>query len=122
MAKILLVDDSNELLELFARLLTNKGYEVKTANSETKFINLLDIYMPDIILLDVKLNGADGRKLCKELKYKISHKHIPIILLSGDPLLLADYKECDADDVIEKPFALGSVIQKIERALTLVKA
>ena len=119
MVKILIVDDSQELLDLCTHLLNMKGYIVATATSKITVFNKVSNFNPDLILMDVRLNGADGRELCKEIKQNDSTKEIPVILLSASPELLMDYKECKAVDAIEKPFELTSVIQKIERALTM---
>lgn len=119
MVKILIVDDSQELLDLCTHLLSMKGYIVATATSKITVFNKVSNFNPDLILMDVRLNGADGRELCKEIKQNDSTKEIPVILLSASPELLIDYKECKAVDVIEKPFELTSLIQKIERGLTM---
>jgi len=119
MVKILIVDDSQELLDLFTHLLSMKGYIVATATSKITVFNKVSNFNPDLILMDVRLDGADGRELSKEIKQNNSTKEIPVILLSASPELLIDYKECKAVDMIEKPFELATVIQKIERALTV---
>ena len=119
MVKILIVDDSQELLDLFTHLLSRKGYVVASATSKNTLFNKVSNFNPDLIFMDVRLNDADGRELCKEIKQNISTKDIPVILLSASPELLINYKECKADDVIEKPFEMTTVIQKIERALTV---
>jgi CheY-like chemotaxis protein len=119
MSKILVADDSQELLELFSFLLQEKGYTVQTASSKNSFLNRLSDFIPDVILIDVKLNGEDGRQLCREIKQGDTTKGIPVILLSTSPELLNDYEECGANDVIEKPFEISSVLQKIEKVLTL---
>ena len=68
------------------------------------------------MLLDVKLNGKDGRDLCKEIQEKFN-KEIPVILISANPELLKDHKECLVVDIIEKPFDIKTVTDKINIAL-----
>lgn len=116
MAKILVIDDSAELLELFSVLLTWKGFETETVSSHDKAKNALSEFSPDLIILDVRLNGEDGRNLCKELREK-HNKPIPIILTSDDPNLLKEYGECNADSVIEKPFDIQKVFEEINTLL-----
>jgi len=67
MAKILVVDDSLELLELFSTLLIAQGYEVETTSSSVNLKNILLIFLPDLILMDVMFGIEDGRELCKEI-------------------------------------------------------
>ncbi|MGH2566249.1 MAG: response regulator [Ginsengibacter sp.] len=120
MANILLVDDSEDLLEILSTFLKMKGYEVESALSQEKAKNTLSTFIPDVILLDVRINGHDGRELCKEIKEKYD-PNIPIILLSASPELLKDYEECKADDIIEKPFNLATVIEKVNSAINKYK-
>ena len=118
MRRILIVDDSKELLEFFSLLLTGKGYKVRTAcNKATLMLQLTD-FIPHIILLDVMLGGDNGREICHAIKKSTDGKNIHIILLSASPELLHNHTECDADDVIEKPFDIATVIKKIEKACT----
>ena len=68
MPNILLVDDSAELLNLFTALFTIKGYKVRTAAHKNMIGPQLLLTTPDVILLDVRLDGYDGRQICLELK------------------------------------------------------
>jgi DNA-binding response OmpR family regulator len=120
MAKVLLVDDSQDLLEVLSSFLNIKGYNVETALSHEKAKNALSVFIPDVILLDVRINGDDGRKICREIKEKYN-PDIPIILLSASPELLEDYEECKADAIIEKPFNLQTVMEKVDEVINKYK-
>ncbi len=115
MCKILVVDDSPELLEFFTYLFTTKGYEIETALCKTACTKVLESYTPDLILMDVNLSCSSGADLCMQLKTDRVTKSIPVILLSADPLLLLDYKECNADDFLEKPFDMSLLISKVSK-------
>lgn len=69
--------------------------------------------------MDVNLNGDDGRIICKELKDNAETNAIPIIICSGSPNLLTDFKTFKADDYLEKPFEISTVISKIKNLLHL---
>ncbi len=116
MARILIVDDSEELLEICTHILKFEGYEVETASSKNSLLSHL-ADPPDIILLDVKLNGDDGRELCRNIKETEPGRHIPIILISASPELLKDYEECKAVAIIEKPFGIETVRETIQAVL-----
>jgi len=118
MTKILLVDDSAELLDLFTALFTIKGYKVRTAVHKNMIGPQLALTRPDIILLDVRLNGYDGRKICLELKQHELFQHIPVILISGDENLLQDHTACKADAVLPKPFTSEMADAMIRQLLT----
>ncbi len=116
MVKILIVDDSLDLLEALSAFLQKKGYKVKTVSTGEMIKTVLSEFEPDVLLLDVNLGGHDGRKLCKEIKEQINIK-LPVILFSASPDLLRNYEECNADAVIEKPFDINTVIKKINMVL-----
>ena len=115
MAKVMIIDDSQDLLEIFSLILKMKGFEAKTISSQDTIQISLAEFMPDVILLDVVLDGADGRQVCKEIKNNA--KKIPIILISANPNLLQNYEEWKADAVIEKPFDIKTVINQVSIVL-----
>ena len=122
MPNILLVDDSTELLDLFTALFTIKGYKVRTAAHKNMIGPQILLTIPDIILLDVRLNGYDGRQICMDLKSNEKLQHIPVILISGDELLLEHHHSFKADAVLLKPFSSEQADEVIKQLLTGVMA
>lgn len=112
MANILLVDDDKDLLEALCTFLKMHKHNVKAALSQKQARKALSIFTPDVILIDVRINDGDGRELCKEIKEKHA-TNIPIILISASSNLLKNFETCYADDVIEKPFDLHTITDKI---------
>ena len=117
MANILVLDDSPELLEMIKIIFQLHNYEVRTAATRSSLLAHLEIFMPDILLIDVLLYDSNGKDICKELKQNNDTKDIPIILLSGSHDELRGYKEYGADDIIEKPFEFEDVEKKIKKLL-----
>jgi DNA-binding response OmpR family regulator len=115
MAKILIIDDNEDLREFFSILLKKNGFETRTATSRTEIDSHLTLFNPDLILLDVLLGNEDGRDLCKEIK--TINKNIKIILLSGNPQVLTNYYLYKADDRIEKPFEIQEILAKIRKMI-----
>ena len=118
MKKILILDDADDLLDLLTVFLTTNGFKVRTASSKRELDHILPVIMPDLILIDVRLGGYDGREICNEIKKNASTTHIPVILLSASPELLKDYEKCGATATIEKPFSLGILLLKIKEVLS----
>ena len=116
MAKILIVEDNDDLLEFFCILMEKNGFEIKGASSRVEIDSHLLLFKPDLIMMDVMLHGEDGRDICKEIKS--NHKHLPIILLSGNPQALSNFSEYHADGVIEKPFTISTVISKANEIIS----
>src|SRR5687767_303293 len=84
--KILIIDDNTDLTNIISIILGAEGFDVATCDS----IDLVQAELirsnPDLLLLDVNVNGDDGRILCSQLKS--SANDVKIILMSGDETTL----------------------------------
>ena len=118
MAKILIVDDYESIRDLLSILLTKAGYKVECASSKKELNTRLSFFKPNLILLDVKLNGEDGREICRFIKSQPITKEVAVILLSASPNLLLDYAASKADDILEKPFNIKIVLQTINNLIS----
>jgi two-component system phosphate regulon response regulator PhoB len=118
-AKLLVVDDQTDLLELLDMSLSQEGYLVRTAASGEAALAMIAVDLPDLILLDIILGDMSGIKLTTKLKNDIETAHIPIILLT------AKDSETDiivglsvgADDYITKPFSTKVLLARIDAVL-----
>ncbi|GAC1379651.1 MAG: hypothetical protein NVSMB45_02020 [Ginsengibacter sp.] len=116
--KILIVDDSEEILSAVRLFLEMKEFEVCSLVSYSLFKNTLAYFKPDLILLDIMLGSEpNGRVICKMTKSDPAFQNIPIVLMSSDPDRLINFNECHADDVIEKPFNIKALEEKITSAI-----
>jgi DNA-binding response OmpR family regulator len=121
MSKIVIVDDSRDLLEVLKYFLEEKGYEVETATKQKDLIPLINSFSPDVLLLDIYLQAEDGRDICKELRKNEETKYLCILMFSASAKALANYKEYGADGYIEKPFGLNEIVDKIESTIETCK-
>jgi len=121
MSKIVVVDDSVDLLEILKYFLEERGYEVEAVSSKQNLIPIIKSFSPDLIILDIYLQGEDGREICKELRSKEETKYLCILFFSAYTKALSNYKEFGADGVIEKPFGLNDIVDKIEVTLKVCK-
>ena len=121
MSKIIIVDDSRDLLEVLKFFLEEKGYEVETVTREQDLIEIISSYSPDLIILDIYLQGEDGREICKELRRQQATRYLCILMFSASTKALINYKEYGADGYIEKPFGLNEIVEKIETTLESCK-
>lgn len=118
-AKILVVDDQKDLLELLGMALGQEGYVVRTAASGEEALSSVAAEKPDLILLDILLGDTSGIKLTTRWKNDAETAHIPIILLT------AKDSETDvivglsvgADDYITKPFSTRVLLARMEAVL-----
>ncbi len=117
MSKLLIVDDSDALLEVMTNILERNGYVVRTLSRAKDVYKAIDEFKPDLLILDIFLAGEDGREICKELRKNPETKDLCVLVFSASPKNLENYKEYDADDVIEKPFDISLLMEKIEKVL-----
>jgi DNA-binding response OmpR family regulator len=116
--RILVVDDDLDLLMLLERKLMNEGYIVETAASVYEAKEILGVWKPHLILLDININGDDGRKLCGELKMGPSPALSKVLLISG-----YDYNQgiavlFGADELIVKPLNVEYLMHRIKHHLS----
>lgn len=105
MKKIIVIDDDSSNLEVIGLILEHAGHYVHSYADSTDLLMNVDRIHPDLIIIDMMLNGEDGRELCKMLKSHPGFEEIPVLMISigNKEHLIAD---CLADGYIEKPFEL----------------
>lgn len=110
--RILVVDDDIDLLMLMERRLDREGYVVETAVSISEAEEILPSFQPQLLLLDININGEDGRSLCFKLKHTVD-KPPHVVMMSGYDFSPLRAKLFGADDLLAKPFAMDYALQKI---------
>lgn len=121
-AKILVVDDDQEICELLEEYLAKQGYVVSAVNDGIQMNAYLEQHgFPDLILLDVMLPGDDGFALCQQIRRRSS---VPIIMLTAvsDDTDQIIGLEIGADDYIAKPFNPRHLTARIKAVLRRVNS
>ena len=118
MKKLLIVDDDKDLLEMVEMALSEQGFDVHTSTEGSSFFSQLEKLKPDIVLLDVFLQDADGRELCYQLKSDPLYDHIPVALYSAGHMSNSTIINSRADTFITKPFDLAQLGDKLRSMLT----
>lgn len=116
MKKILVVDDSDYILESTSVLLILEGYEVYTAtNGEEGFKKALEI-LPDLILCDIQMPVLDGYQMLEKIRAHPRTESIPFIFLTafGEKQNIREGMILGADDYITKPFTHDELIQALK--------
>ena len=117
-ARILVVDDEQDLLEILKFNLETEGYEVVTATSAEDAL-LLDIASFDLLLLDVMMGGMSGFAMARQLKDNPATAQVPIIFLTARDTendTVTGFN-LGADDYISKPFSLREVMVRVRAVL-----
>lgn len=115
---ILIVDDERDIRELVAGVLSDEGYECRTAGDSTSALAMIDERRPSLVLLDVWLHGSpmDGLEVLDAIKQR--EPELPVIIFSGhgniDTAVSAIGR--GAMDFIEKPFEAERLLLLVARA------
>ena len=114
--KILLIDDDKDVLEFLSYNLIKVGYQVNICLSSNEAIEQINLFKPDLIILDIVMNGIDGIELCEMIRSKNIFNHILIVFFT---VRTEDYSkiaalEAGADDYIVKPIKPRFLISKIK--------
>ena len=115
---ILVVDDEQDLCEILKFNLETEGYNVDTAYSAEKVLEM-EVKQYDLLLLDVMMEGMSGFALAKKLKSEPSTANIPIIFLTAKDTendIVTGFN-IGADDYISKPFSIREVMMRIRAVL-----
>jgi two-component system OmpR family response regulator len=116
-ARLLVVDDEPNIVELLAASLRFSGFDVDTAQSGREALDLVPKTRPDLIVLDVMMPGLDGFAVVKQLRG--NGVHTPVVFLTA-----RDATEdrvagltLGGDDYVTKPFSLEEVVARIRAVL-----
>ena len=112
--RILAIDDDIDLLMLLERSLNKEGYAVETAASLAEAEEILPQYLPHLVLLDINVNGEDGRQLCWKLKNTTTEPLAKVIIMSGYDYNTGRAVLFGADDFITKPFHTEYLLHRID--------
>jgi CheY-like chemotaxis protein len=120
MAYLLIVEDDENLHELFRLSLESGGYTVSVVNNADEALALLDrMKKVDLIILDLMLPGMDGIALCKVIRARPDTATTPIIIMSAsiDPLSRHDGLAAGANEYLSKPILKHDLLGKVRAAL-----
>ena len=122
MARILIVEDNEELLKLVADFFWSKGsFEVVTASDGNCALSLIGEKDFDIAILDIMLPGTNGFEVCKALRSKSECPIVFLTALANEDNILRGY-EIGADEYMVKPFSLKVLYAKCLALLNRTEA
>ncbi len=117
--KILIVDDEPNIILPLEFLMEQNNYDVKTAETGEKALDILKDWTPNLILLDIMLPGMDGYEVCQKIRQDEKLNQTKIVFLSAmaRSIDIAKGMGLAADDYITKPFANDYVVNVIKELL-----
>lgn len=117
MSSILIVDDDAQLRQSFERLLSQEGYEVRTAPTGESGIEAVKQKLPDLVIMDIRMPGMNGLEAFKAMR-AIEPK-LPVIIMTafGTTDTAIEATKLGAFDYVLKPFDIPDILTVIEQGL-----
>ncbi len=117
--EILIIDDNPDIRNILKDLISDAGYETRVAANYNQALNEIDKKLPDVAIIDVKLDKGDndGIELLNHIKNK--NKDIPVIIISGHANIEMAIKslKSGAFEFLEKPFDEERLMNFVKRAV-----
>ena len=117
--RLLVVDDSQLVLELIHDFFVWHGYDVDGAVSAEEALELLEQVVPDVIVTDVLMPGMDGWAFYEEVKDRPTLEEVPFVFLTNEIELPERIRglSAGAEDYMSKPFRVEDLYSRVERLL-----
>lgn len=121
--KVLIVDDNPVNIEILRQFLDLERYQISAVTSGEKCLKLASKIRPDIILLDILMEGMDGYQTCEQLKANENTSDIPVIFVTAkvDPEDIRRGFRVGATDYLTKPVQREEAIARIENQLKIAE-
>ncbi len=119
MRTVYLVEDEDNIRDLVVYALNNSNFIANGYIDAEGLIEGLEEKVPDLILLDIMLEGKDGYEILKFLKDNSEYKDIPVIMVTAKDEEIDKVRGLDmgADDYVIKPFGVMELISRIKAVL-----
>jgi two-component system OmpR family response regulator len=116
-ARLLVVDDEPNILELLSASLRFAGFDVATATNGNEALRVAASYQPDLMVLDVMMPGLDGFEVVRRMRK--DEQRVPVLFLTAKDATEDKVAglTLGGDDYITKPFSLEEVIARIRAVL-----
>jgi DNA-binding response OmpR family regulator len=108
--RILAVEDDRDILELYAYIFNEAGYEVATSSTGKDLAQQIGIFHPALVVLDVDLGELNGGDLCRQIKADPNNAGIIVILVSANTKVKELMLHSGADGFIAQPFDLEDLL------------
>lgn len=117
MSKILVLDNDLGNADVIQLVLEEQNHQVKNINQADLLNDSIKNFKPDLIVMDIILDVADGRDLCNLVKRNRDTGHIPIMLITALLESQVDDISCTADGIIFKPFDYNKLTRMVDRLI-----
>jgi two-component system phosphate regulon response regulator PhoB len=119
MARILVVEDEEDLQEVLSYNLRQAGHETTIVGTGQEGIARVGVETPDLVLLDLMLPDMSGTDVCRAIKSDPATRHIPVVMLTakGEEIDRVVGFELGADDYVVKPYSMRELTLRLQAIL-----
>jgi adenylate cyclase len=120
-ARILIVDDTPLNVKLLGDRLASRGYQIETAESGSRALEMIEQRQPDLVLLDVVMPEMNGYEVCRRIRNELGSHMLPIIMVTAlDPdEERAKGLDAGADDFLTKPVNMAELEARVKSLLRI---
>lgn len=117
------VDDELSIREVYRYAIGGAGFDIQCFENGEGLFTAINVQLPDLVLLDIMLDGADGYELLSALRRNPLTADIPVIMVSakGEEIDKVRGLDLGADDYLAKPFGVLELIARINAKLRKTK-
>jgi DNA-binding response OmpR family regulator len=119
--RLLVVDDHEQIRSSLKRALEFEGYDVVTAGSGGRALDLLATAVFDLVLLDVNMPDLDGFSVLAKMREIPESAGIPVIMVTGvvDSQSVFRGKKLQVSDYLVKPYRIADLLKRVDRCLNV---
>ena len=119
MARVLVIEDEEDLQEIVSYNLRQAGYEVVSAVRGKDGLRLFADQKPDLVILDLMLPDIPGTEVCRTLKADARTKDVPVLMMTakGEEIDRVVGFELGAEDYVVKPFSVRELLLRVQAIL-----
>ena len=118
MARVLVIDDEQDVVRLIVKVLTGRGHVVQTARDGASALARVEAEPPDVILCDSDLPKIDGAEVCRRIKLDPATRAIPIVMMTSSYIDIYDVgAEGGPEAFVVRPFVREVLANVVELVL-----
>ncbi len=111
--KILIIDDNQDILDVVQETLAYENFEVFAKSEADNALEVIREFKPNLVILDYRLGAVTGGDICKQVKAIPEFSDLPIIIFSAYINNSDELYAYGCDAIIDKPFNLVELIDKV---------
>ncbi len=115
--RVLVIDDEESVRATLRRALEEEGLSVRTAESGSEGLRILEAVQPDLVVVDLKLGDASGLDVLKKVKHRRPETLAIMISAYGEVQDVVEAMKLGADDYVQKPYDLDEMVRCVTQTL-----